>query len=759
MRVCAKTISLYVVIVTFVPLTLAQAAFASARTSTTAVASGTVAKASTDSKAAAACPSAEVVGVRGSGETATDHNGFGKTVYAVAHAVATGYKGAHADPIDYPAIAVDITNPQYPGNYRRSVNAGINNLSSFLAAFHTRCSSKPIVLVGFSQGAQVAGNVYQSIATAVRKKIVALALFGDPRFNPDQTEADFATYDPSLKGVWATPPPGANGTVRTFASGEVSSVHNYCVQYDPVCNWSLANGVNCAPGLYCAHLHYVDMGYASDAATWALSRLPPLPTPLRIIDNSLPGATAGTPYTDKLAGAGGKLPYTWSASGSALSDGLSLDTSNATLSGTPQLPGTYGLDVTLGDAAGHQVSRSFTLTVAPAPPPSGTNDWAQRGYNAGHSFVNTGESQLGASNVAQLTQKWTRPDISNGSLVVGGILYDISNTDQGNGYQDVLSAKSLTDGTVLWSRSLGQYTDGNSTLYAIGDDTIVVGIETDFDGIRRNDLLGLNLADGTQKWHLGFWDYYGHVALDGDKLIAYDGGPWFGVLDVATGAVLWSISPYYGTGAIAAYNGTILTVGRVQDAQGNWVDFLEGLNETDGSVVWADPPLPYGSGDYGEPRVAGAVMYVYNPNTEDIEGYNPSTGALLWATPAYSDENNGGTYWGGTASDGNTVYAVTVVNIDPTNLVYSTTLRAFVGGQEQWHTAIAQYGAPLGDLAVADGVVYVTTEDDSAGTETAHAFAAAGGQLLWNSPNLPETRQSTYVGDGHLVLGGSVFGP
>lgn len=262
--------------------------------------------------AANACPEYQFVGVRGSAETNDSAGGYGATVDAVRAQVLQQRAGGAASFVDYPAIPVDFFNLKYNGNYRASVNKGINVLSSLISAFHTRCKNTPITIVGYSQGAHVAGDVYQSISQAVRDKIVALVMLGDPRFNPAQ-HVDYGNWDGSLSGSWNSA--FAGGSVRSFQINQLQSVHSYCLKYDVVCNWSTSNLLNCKPGFYCTHVHYIDFGYTDDAAKWILSRLP-APAAPPVANNS---AAAGYTYhVYHTGGVGLKIRSVASTAGSIL---------------------------------------------------------------------------------------------------------------------------------------------------------------------------------------------------------------------------------------------------------------------------------------------------------------------------------------------------------------------------------------------------------------------------------------------------------
>lgn len=84
--------------------------------------------------------------------------------------------------------------------------------------------------------------------------------------------------------------------------------------------------------------------------------------PLLSITASLGDGQVGVAYSGRAGASGGQSPYTVTVTG--LPDGLSY--SNGVISGTPTTAGTYTVKVSSTDAAGTQVSQSFTITIAPA---------------------------------------------------------------------------------------------------------------------------------------------------------------------------------------------------------------------------------------------------------------------------------------------------------------------------------------------------------------------------------------------------------
>lgn len=78
---------------------------------------------------------------------------------------------------------------------------------------------------------------------------------------------------------------------------------------------------------------------------------------------TLPGGKTGAPYSQTLAAAGGKQPYTWSVSSGTPPPGVALSP-DGTLSGTPTTAGNYSFTVQVADSASHSASQHFTLAIS-----------------------------------------------------------------------------------------------------------------------------------------------------------------------------------------------------------------------------------------------------------------------------------------------------------------------------------------------------------------------------------------------------------
>lgn len=225
------------------------------------------------------CAPVMFVGVRGSGQTADQYEGLGSTVLAVKQRLAGYFPGMSTDPIGYTATKVDLGNllGSYGSDYVESVNNGIAALKGDLAYIFKYCPTAKIVIAGYSQGAHVAGDVYDSLNTAEESQVSALLLFGDARFNPKQPKVDTGTYRPAFSGVYQFVDPHLRLVDRAW----VKNVANVCLMGDPVCNYAWPNAVACGTewmvGL-CPHQLYERLGWTTRGADWAACMVATSPT-------------------------------------------------------------------------------------------------------------------------------------------------------------------------------------------------------------------------------------------------------------------------------------------------------------------------------------------------------------------------------------------------------------------------------------------------------------------------------------------------
>jgi Cutinase len=223
---------------------------------------------------AMACPKMQFIGVRGSGE----HSGFGHTVGSVLSHV-NAQAGVGNQTIDYWAVNVNPWEPKYFFNYMTSVKQGVENLDDAVTSFRTACGTTPMILAGYSQGAEVIDHWLSSGPSLAN--VVGVALFGDPRFSPNNgAPIDQGSYNRSLFGVSHTffPHIGMFGGVERYSASRQPWLRSYCANHDQICNTSsLAALAGCGIGSNCAHFHYAEamLGggtYTQDAADFLVAR-------------------------------------------------------------------------------------------------------------------------------------------------------------------------------------------------------------------------------------------------------------------------------------------------------------------------------------------------------------------------------------------------------------------------------------------------------------------------------------------------------
>jgi hypothetical protein len=214
-----------------------------------------------------ACPPLKFFGVRGSGETAGDHDGFGRTISSMKDRLAAKVPGLSAEALDYPAIPVDMVHPTYPANYVDSVWDGKNRLLDHVGKFISACPTSYVVLAGYSQGAEVVQTAYLEMADSTKKHVASVDFFGNPLFNPKQPSINIGNFNPKLAGIFFID--------EKITSKWAPRVSSYCIAGDPVCNFS---DTNAAFGWFW-HLRYPDNGWtakAADSAVLQWKRLPKL---------------------------------------------------------------------------------------------------------------------------------------------------------------------------------------------------------------------------------------------------------------------------------------------------------------------------------------------------------------------------------------------------------------------------------------------------------------------------------------------------
>jgi acetylxylan esterase len=203
--------------------------------------------------AASGCVAVHIIVARASTEPPGDGI-IGSLATLIQHAVKT--------PVTQEAIVYPATLSNYPS----SVGLGDAAMKTALTTDAANCPQERFVLLGYSQGAQVVGDVLGGgggpglaaatppVSAALAAKVLAVIQMGDPRRMPGLS-LDAGT-DPAAMGLFPRLP---SQTLAPFAS----KIQSYCDIGDPFC----ARGKNLA-----AHLDYT-FKYNTAALAFVVGKL------------------------------------------------------------------------------------------------------------------------------------------------------------------------------------------------------------------------------------------------------------------------------------------------------------------------------------------------------------------------------------------------------------------------------------------------------------------------------------------------------
>jgi len=174
------------------------------------------------------CPDVLVIDLRGSGEAKGELSPPGR-IFAKALQDALSEKSTRSIPFPYPAagdkwtMVGAVVKIAFIGKYHDSVTVGKRALKTVIIELNQNCPSTKIILVGYSQGAHVIGDVYPLKANV----LYGAVLFGDPRFNPVNGAINKYSFDRLRHGRLGA---------RSVLKGKKASHYlSYCHRKDPVC--------------------------------------------------------------------------------------------------------------------------------------------------------------------------------------------------------------------------------------------------------------------------------------------------------------------------------------------------------------------------------------------------------------------------------------------------------------------------------------------------------------------------------------------
>lgn len=194
-------------------------------TTTVLFASGVTVLTAPAAAAATTCRAYTVLAVRGTGESGTLGTRLPTTISAIQ-----SRKGASK------VLAVGVS---YPAsfNYLASMSTGRANLKSQINTYLNNCRSTRLILIGYSQGAHVVGDVAVGLSAAQRSRVAGIGLIGDPMFNPALRGG--VTHNGSRGGMWGKRSSWPSGLYVTDVCNNGDKV---CASYSLVD--SLATGIS-----------------------------------------------------------------------------------------------------------------------------------------------------------------------------------------------------------------------------------------------------------------------------------------------------------------------------------------------------------------------------------------------------------------------------------------------------------------------------------------------------------------------------------
>jgi acetylxylan esterase len=203
---------------------------------------------------ASGCAAVNLIVARASTEAA----GEGITQALATQIVDSSTQTVSQEAVVYPATLT---------NYTSSESQGVTDAEQELTTAVANCPSQKEVLLGYSQGAEVAmdviagnsetGGTVTPVSTAISSHVVAIADFGDPGHVVGQPW-DLGTS--TVNGLF----PRSSAQLRLLdAFGGSSKIAGWCDFNDPFC----ADGLNLE-----VHLTYLDR-YQNAAASFVLSKI------------------------------------------------------------------------------------------------------------------------------------------------------------------------------------------------------------------------------------------------------------------------------------------------------------------------------------------------------------------------------------------------------------------------------------------------------------------------------------------------------
>ena len=186
-------------------------------------------------------------------------------------------------------------------------------LHSYLGTVTAACPAMKLVVMGYSQGAQAAGDDLATEPSSITDHVAQFVMFGDPRFNPDAISYTYGTFDPRDHGL------AGPRSVSDFSSWS-SRVESWCNQNDVVCQGAGKGHSSSqhSQDLYLSNYSTTVANFIRKSVGWAFTK-PSFPIDLAFAIDST-GSMASS--IDGVKAAASKMASTLSANGADFRVGL-----------------------------------------------------------------------------------------------------------------------------------------------------------------------------------------------------------------------------------------------------------------------------------------------------------------------------------------------------------------------------------------------------------------------------------------------------
>ncbi|WP_049969334.1 outer membrane protein assembly factor BamB family protein [Haladaptatus cibarius] len=304
----------------------------------------------------------------------------------------------------------------------------------------------------------------------------------------------------------------------------------------------------------------------------------------------------------------------------------------------------------------------------------------------------------------------------------------------------------------VWNTNDEDINTGGVGGAVISDDTVYVGSTTYSEYNRHNgQVIAYNATTGGVLWQrtdlaavetspvvVGDTVFVSALAPSHDRPAPSTGKAGLFALDAETGETKWNRDgnrPMYADGVLYVATG----------------DGTEAVNPQSGTTVWTNTDVR------GSMSVSDGTVYVLNDTGDSMSALDAQTGTEQWSAslPVSEDDVSGYTVSNGViylTANPNTVYALSA---DDGGVLWTKTAEHSLPD-----SSIDEISAP----AIADGVVYVGTDDDlddtgysqKEGEEmgAVHAFGAQTGEQVWRFETAADIQGPPIVTDGQLYIGG-----